>query len=434
MLAVAGLAFAFVTGVAMVLAIAPRERGAALAGSGMLAGIAASAGVLFVLSVADIPWSRSVLLAGLVTSALICGAVAWRRRVPAPTETGAPADRVAVALDALTLLAFAAYAAYAFYRPLYEWDYFGIWGLKARTFLDAGGIDWQFLRRTLARGDYPLLVPLGFDAMAIFAGKWNDFAIALLHVALGGALLCVLRGLTAREAAPRVSAAVTLVAAFPSLNLWIGLAEPAVAAFGCAGVLFVRHALRGRNPGAMTVGALLLGLAAWSKNEGLALFVVTAFALFAATRSVREALRLWPGAVLALPWLLIRARFGLATDFLQGGVAHRVLERLEHPVLAAIAFAKSPPDQPFFWMVAMLTILVCIRAAWREERLLLVVVVLQGSLFVAQALATRWDFQAHVSLTMNRLPHQIAPLVAALAALLLLRAIQNRQDPAAGGR
>jgi hypothetical protein len=44
---------------------------------------------------------------------------------------------------------------------------------------------------------------------------------------------------------------------------------------------------------------------------------------------------------------------------------------------------------------------------------------MQLGLMVAQALTTKWDFVPHVSLTMNRLPHQIAPLAAFLAVMVL---------------
>lgn len=426
----AALAVAFVTGLGIVLAIAPRLRGAALGGAATLAGIGAAAATLFALSVSGVVWTRTSLATVLFTVAAGAGFVAFRRRgdsARAPWQ----ADGVALALDGLTLAACASYAVFALRRPLYEWDYFGIWGLKARVFLDAGGIDWAFLERTPARGDYPLLAPLGFDFMSLAAGAWSESAVSLLHVALGGALVAVIRGLaTAEGRSQRGAAAISLVAAFPSLNLWIGLAEPAVTVFGCAGVLLVRHGLRSADRSAVSVGALFLGFAAWSKNEGLALIAVTLLCVVLTTGRVREALRLWPAVAVAAPWLFTRAMLDLPTDFLQGGVASRVLARLGDPAGTLVAFAKGPPDQRLFWLVAAGGIAFCFRAAWRQERFLTGVVLLQGALFAAQALATRWDFRAHVSLTMNRLPHQIAPLVAFLAAVLLLEAMRRKSpDP-----
>jgi hypothetical protein len=59
--------------------------------------------------------------------------------------------------------------------------------------------------------------------------------------------------------------------------------------------------------------------------------------------------------------------------------------------------------------------------AIRRETYLLVAVALQLGLMLAQGLATTWDFAAHVSLTLNRLPHQIAPALGFLAVVLLAR-------------
>jgi len=49
----------------------------------------------------------------------------------------------------------------------------------------------------------------------------------------------------------------------------------------------------------------------------------------------------------------------------------------------------------------------------------LIAVTLQLGLMFAQALATPWDFASHVSLTLNRLPHQLAPAAGFLAVMVL---------------
>jgi uncharacterized membrane protein YwaF len=107
----------------------------------------------------------------------------------------------------------------------------------------------------------------------------------------------------------------------------------------------------------------------------------------------------------------------------------RVFERLGNPAEVVNAFVKAPPDQPWFWLAALLAVLVFIRDAVRREAFLLIVVALQLGLMFAQALATTWDFAAHVSLTLNRLPHQIAPAAGFLAVLLLMRELTPKPDP-----
>jgi hypothetical protein len=216
----------------------------------------------------------------------------------------------------------------------------------------------------------------------------------------------------------------TLALAFPTLNLWIGLAEGGVMAFGCAGLLFFR---RGHD----RIGAVCLGFAAWSKNEGLALIAVTALALLVATRSMRRVVALWPAVAVIAPWLITRAVLGLRTDFTEGSMLARVMNRLANPREVVEAFAASPPDQPWFWLAVFVTIAVFVRQAFRRELFLLTAIVLQLGLMVAQALTTLWDLAPHVSLTMNRLPHQLAPAAGFLAVLLAMRGLSDL-SPSAG--
>jgi hypothetical protein len=206
----------------------------------------------------------------------------------------------------------------------------------------------------------------------------------------------------------------TLAIAFPTLNLWIGLAEGAVMAFGCAGLFFLRR-------GSISLGAVLLGLAALSKNEGLALIAVSGVALLVTTRSIRKVMQLWPAVAILVPWMITRVVLKLSTRFLDDSTPTRVLERLRNPSEIMRVFTESPPDQPWFWLAVLIAVLIFIRQAVRREAFLLVAVSLQLGLMLAQGLATPWDFGAHVSLTLNRIPHQIAPAAAFLAVSVLMR-------------
>jgi hypothetical protein len=279
-------------------------------------------------------------------------------------------------------------------------------------------MDWATVPH-VGKADYPVLMPLLFDFVAVMTKTWNDRTFGWIYVGLCASVLAVIRGLFADEV--EHPALATLVIAFPTLNLWIGLAEAGVMAFGCAGLLFLRR-------GSLTLGAVMLGLAAWCKNEGLALIGVSAIALFVATRGIRNVLRLWPAVALIVPWMIARAVLKLSTDFTEGSMLERVFHRLGHPSEVIDAFVKAPPDQPWFWLAALLAVLVFIRDAIRREAFLLVAVALQLGLMFGQALATTWDFGAHVSLTLNRLPHQIAPAAGFLAVVLLVAQRDGRVD------
>ena len=223
-------------------------------------------------------------------------------------------------------------------------------------------MDWSTVPH-IGKADYPVLMPLLFDFVAVITKQWNDRAFGWIYVGLCASVLAIMRGMFADEV--KRPALATLAIAFPTLNLWIGLAEAGVMAFGCAGLLFLRR-------GSITLGAVMLGLAAWSKNEGLALIGVSAIALFVTTRSIRKVLQLWPAVALIAPWMITRAVLNLSTDFTEGSMLKRVFERLGNPSEVIEAFVKAPPDQPWFWLAVLLAVLVFIRDAVRREAFLLI--------------------------------------------------------------
>ncbi|HEV7240981.1 MAG TPA: hypothetical protein VGQ36_17210 [Thermoanaerobaculia bacterium] len=407
-------------GVPLALSFDSRLRGPTLAGTSFLLGAGAAGLHLFALSVMRVPWTRTSVVLSMVPLFAIAVFVAKRRArlQPASPGEGGLKPRPTF-VDAITIAIVIAYALFAIWAPPYEWDFYGIWGLKARWFFETRGMDWSTVPH-IGKADYPVLMPLLFDFVAVVTKEWNDRAFGWIYVGLCASVLAIMRGMFADEV--KRPALATLVIAFPTLNLWIGLAEAGVMAFGCAGLLFLRR-------GSIALGAVMLGLAAWSKNEGLALIGVAAIALLVATRSIRKVLQLWPAIALIAPWMITRSVLKLSTDFTEGSMLKRVFERLGNPAEVVNAFVKAPPDQPWFWLAALLAVLVFIRDAVRREAFLLIVVALQLGLMFAQALATTWDFAAHVSLTLNRLPHQIAPAAGFLAALLLMRELTPKPDP-----
>lgn len=390
-------------------------RGPLLAGTAFLLGSGAVGFHLFFLSVLRIPWTRTSVLLSLVPL-LAVASFRLRRRPSAaqPVQPGWSPSWV----DLLTLVIVASYAVFTIWAPPYEWDFFGIWGLKARWFFEARGIDWAAVPY-VGKPDYPILVPLLMDFVAVVTGGWNDRAFGWLYFGLSVALLAIMRGMLARDL--KYPALATLAIAFPTLNLWIGLGEGAVMAYGCAGLLFLRI----RSIG---LAAVMLGLAASSKNEGLALIAVSVVALIVATRGIRSVLRLWPAALLIAPWMVVRTVLDLPTDFVQGSMTSRILARLGNPAEVWNAFVQSPPDQPWFWLVAIVAVLVFFGEAIRRETFLLLATAMQLGLMLAQGLATTWDFAAHVSLTLNRLPHQMAPALGFLAVVVLGRVWWDREE------
>jgi hypothetical protein len=424
LLALAALA---VLGTPVALAVDRRASGALLAGLAFLYGSGAIFFVLLALSAAHVRWTPGSVAAAALVVFAAAAMIARRQRGDARRMEGVRPHVV----DVVTLATLAGYALHATQAPLWEWDFWAIWGLKAKVFLEAGGIDWRFLEsrwNVFAHADYPLLVPLNFDFVSLAAGGWNDRWPGLLFVAWGAALLLVARALASREMPPPLAALLTLALAASSFSREVGLAEGALIAFGGAGVLFVREALREGDDAAWRHGALMLGFAANCKNEGIALVAAVTLALAAAPGPRgRRLARLLPAYALAAPWLVLRAMHALPTDLVGGGVISRLAERLPHaPEIVALLAVQL--YQPWSWVALAAGLLVASAAARRRERFVLAVTAIQLASFVAVYFATPYDVRWHVFTSWSRLTGQLAVPVTFSVFMMLAASLQGRGE------
>ncbi|HEY8850076.1 MAG TPA: hypothetical protein VIO12_12320, partial [Thermoanaerobaculia bacterium] len=308
------IAIALAAAIGFALAIR-LDRGGPLLGESVLLGFGGCAALLFVLSLLHIAWNRWWLIGLGVGAAILVWGLAsagLHRLKPAPTL--------------LILIPLLGYALFATAGPLWEFDYLSDWGLKARVFWIARGIDWQFLEQATYRAthpDYPLLLPLSFDVLALIRGAWNDQALGLLNVAFAAALLMIIYRVALDETSSAVAAALVTFAMFPLAAVpWIGIGEGPFVACATAGLLLMR-----RN---VSIAAVMLGLAASTKNEGLTLIVAAAIALLVCRRA-KDIIRLWPAAAIVAPWLIVRAMHRLPTDIAAGSVLSRIADHLAHP-------------------------------------------------------------------------------------------------------
>jgi hypothetical protein len=327
-------------------------------------------------------------------------------------------------VDGCTALVVIGHGAYASIVGGDVWDFWAIWGLKARVFFEHRGIDWRFLEHpynAFAHPDYPPLLPLHFAHVTLLGGEWSERWLGILTTLFGAALLLVVRDLFEEELQrPVVAALATLAVASPAFSM-IGVGDGPMIAFGTAALLTIRR-------GSLAAGGVLLGLAAFAKNEGIVLVIAAALAL----RNARAILRLWPAAAIAAPWLILRAVHSLPTDIVSGALSERLARNLtELPG----ALAATLPDQPLLWLAIAITLAVFVRDL-RSERFVLVAVSLQLLAYLAAYAVTPYDVHWHVRSSWPRLlPHLAVPL--AFVALVLsareaLRASGRRTRSAAG--
>jgi hypothetical protein len=425
-----------VCGLAAALLIDPSSGGRRLVGTAFLLGSGIAAFTLLALSLAGVRWTAtsSALLLAAVTLALWFAGVRRRRASP-PRERRAPettaADRIAAAaVDLVTLLLIAGHAVYATLAPVAEWDFWAIWGLKARTFIANGGIDWAYLEHpfnAFTHPDYPILLPLDYAWITLFGEGWSDRWLGILTTAFGAALLLILRDLFEEELRGRTLAALaTLAVASFSLSPWIGMAEGPLVAFGGAGLLIVRRGLMKNDGAAIASGSVLLGLAGFTKNEGLSLIIAAIIAafLYLGTRR-REVVRLWPSVALAAPWLLLRAIHGLQTDLASGSVAERATQQLQNLPALTSALADNLPDEPLFWIAVAAAILLFARRELRIERFVVAAVVIQVLFYIAAYVVTPNELRWHVASSWVRLLEQVAVPAGFVAVTILGRVLEG---------
>jgi len=230
-------------------------------------------------------------------------------------------------------------------------------------------------------------------------------------------LLLVIHGAALEETRSRLAAAFITAALVPfAATPWIGLAEGPFVAYATAALLLIRR-------GNMAVGAVLLGLAASTKNEGLTLIVAAALGLVCARR-LRDVIRLWPAVAIPLPWLIARSLHALPTDIATGGVMARVVGHLRNPMPLVSAIASVSLGKPLFWIALAIGIVIVSRTLATRERFVMAALAVQFACYIGAYLATPFDLVWHVTWSWERLVAHLTPALTyvVLASLIAWRA------------
>jgi hypothetical protein len=319
------------------------------------------------------------------------------------------------------------YAMFSTIAPVWEFDYLGDWGLKGRLFHEIGGFDWQFLQTAFHRAihpDYPLLMPLSFDALAVVRGGWNDHALGILNAVFALGLLLIVRRLAFEETGSEIGAAFLAAAMLAfAASPWIGLAESPLAAYGTAAILLLRI-----DDSRVDVAAVMLGLAASAKNEGLTLIIAVAIGLVVAGRA-RIVPRLWPAVAIPLPWLIVRMTHDFPTDLATGNVFSRVVAHLEHPAPLLEALGRYPVGKPLYW-IGIIAALALLRSSLvSRERFALTAIVMQFAFYIGAYLSSPHDLDWHLRWSWERLVSHLTPALTYIVLVQLMRAVVERPPP-----
>jgi hypothetical protein len=305
--------------------------------------------------------------------------------VPAGASGGAAGGGALVLLSRLALAAALAVLAIKMVEiPLWSWDHFAIWGVKARRLLEDGHLRLDFLRTLYqTRTDHPLGLPMAWLLLTL--GEPPDPAVfKALHGLFGLALVAALRGAVRRATAS--AALANAAAAFLAVSplLWdseaVGLAEVPLALWATTSLLLALQA-RAAPPGgeappggqawqtALAPG-LALGFLPWIKQEGLVLGLLLLAAIpFLVRRGGRAGAAAWHVALGAPALALMAAALAVQKRVLPPGVSffvgdwwQRGLARLPAAIdiqRRCLAFLLQP-DWLGFWIA--LAALSCVAA------------------------------------------------------------------------
>ena len=405
-------------GIPIALLLDHTARGGLLWALGIEFGLGLTAAVLFTESMTGIAWSRAALVLPLVIIAAVAAFIALRAAISAPRNADGGPRSLTALFGAATVVGLAGYATFATLTTSWEFDYLHDWGMKARNFWIFGRIDWTFLEQVYGRAvhsDYPLLLPLSFDALALVHGVWNDRAFGLLNVAFAIATLLAVHRIALDEGLTRVEASFMTLTILPfAATPWIGIAETPLVAYSTTAVLLLRRA----SP-SITAAAVLLGCLANVKNEGVTFVIAVAVALAAAGRA-REIVRLWPAALIALPWLILRSAHHLRTDLTTGNFLSRIGAHLLQPGLLIDALRRYPVGKPFFWLGVVVALFLLGRQFIARERFVLITVITQFTFYIGAYLSSPFSLDWHLRWSWDRLVAHLTPLLAIVLLLNLM--------------
>ncbi len=291
----------------------------------MLFGAGVVPAIMFFLAWAGVAPNRAVIACQGVLSVVLL-VVLWRRgKLALPTLTRGGAGKMEVAACCACFIAVAlalfVVSIHSLVAPVFDIDAYALWGLKAKAVYHEGlRGDGLFHRLPLSYShlNYPLLVPFLAGGVFSAVGRLDDsiWKVVFPFVYTGGALFmfAALRWHLSRTAAALLTA---VFATAPGVLKWAGAgtADFPLTVFHFMSVFYLLAYLEKRRRSDFVFCALATALAAFTKNEGLALGAVNVavmgmFLFFPrpSRRSFAMAV-LFAGVVaaLVLPWLIWRA-------------------------------------------------------------------------------------------------------------------------------
>ncbi|MBP7056586.1 MAG: glycosyltransferase family 39 protein [Candidatus Omnitrophica bacterium] len=225
--------------------------------------------------------------------------------------------------------------AYTFFRalikPIESYDAVAIYAIKSKMFYMAGAITsdiFNAIKALYPHPDYPLNIPLAETFFYLCMGSLNDQIVKIIFPLFFVAVLVMIYFAVRRFASSTYALIfVFILASIPQFNAYAANAyhELPLACYYFASAVFLFRWFD--NPGetwCLPLSALLVGLAGWTKNEGLLYCVVNMAVLGVfvgsnfrkiGNKSIIYA-AVYPVIVLALllPWVVVKKTYGFVNS------------------------------------------------------------------------------------------------------------------------
>jgi hypothetical protein len=335
----------------------------------------------------------------------------------------------------------------ALIKPLTEWDSWAIYGFKSKVFYLHNILPVEFLKNTViayAHPDYPVLIPLAETWIYLCLGSWNDQLVKIIFPVYFICLLVFfyysLRCFTGRSIALVFT---VLLASIPQMVRFgsNGYADLPFMfyCFVSAALLYRAYCSRLDNR-LLLVSAIFAGLAAHTKNEGIALGLFNVLAFFSAI-AIRGKLNKhnlilivkYAFIVFAItaPWLWFKSCLGLGNDVLNYHNLNltNILNNLYRIPVIFNAIVKDMLLIRYwgiFWLFAPAVIMYKVKRVFTLPWLLLSVpLMLYAGTCIIIYIITPHNIEWHLMTSLDRLLLHTVPQALFLTALILFQRPQR---------
>lgn len=344
----------------------------------------------------------------------------------------------------------------ALLKPMFTYDALSIWAFKAKIFFKEQSIftdDFYDSDRLHYHPRYPLLIPLVENWIYNCLGCVNDRLVKvifpLFYISLISVFYTTQRRLFSRRYSLIFTALLATIPAFVRSDkggaAFSGYADVPLAFFYTTSIIYLFFWMKYRKKEDIIVSAIFSGLSMFTKNEGLGLFAVTVFCLciFVLFNSQKEIIKqniksfsvyIIIPILIILPWFIISSGMPafLEEENYPGHLTmSTIIENFSRTPVILSSFLKEFLDIKrwnVFWILFGIALISSFRFTLKSSiKYILLILLLDFSMFVLVYIITPWDVKALISCSMTRLIIQITPLAVFLSAYQI-EMISNSTD------